>query len=165
MARTKMHQTATSRPKEGRTLDVVAQHRGITHRTALTDSGSLALRCDPARVVAEKEAGGGGYGPAPRLAPALPVDAGDVRAVRAVTSGPPCQEISTPSREVTDEERRAVESLEHLAARWPESLTLLAMEGTLVVVLSEDYAAGPVHRPDGAIVRTVRGIPCDGGGW
>lgn len=68
-----MHATPTARPsKERKGFDVVAQHRGITHRTALTDGGSLALRCSPSTIVADRSGEGEGPGAAPGLAPALP---------------------------------------------------------------------------------------------
>lgn len=42
------------------------------------------------------------------------------------------------SRDLTDEERKAVKSLERLAKKWPDTLMLFSWSGTLHVMLAED---------------------------
>ena len=79
------------------------------------------------------------------------------------------------SGDVTDEgdirlsesERRAVASLQRLASRWPSSLTLASMGGTLVVVHSDDPrfdSENAAERNDAALAY-VEGIPNTGGDW
>lgn len=63
--------------------------------------------------------------------------------------------------DLTDEERRAIDTLVRLGKRWPTSLRLFAWSGTLVI---ED-----IRRSTGdGRIRTIDGvprikIPCDGG--
>lgn len=66
------------------------------------------------------------------------------------------------SKALTDEERRAIASLERLVKRWPKSLKLFSWSGTLCVVQSEaDLLDGP--DPDAAVITTIQGIPNGGG--
>lgn len=46
-----------------------------------------------------------------------------------------------PSRELTDDEAKAIRSLERLAKKWPRSLMLLSWSGTLHVMLVDDAHA------------------------
>ena len=62
---------------------------------------------------------------------------------------------------LTDEERRAIASLERLAKRWPQSLMLFSWSGTLCVVRSEALLHG--DDPNAAVVTTITGIPNGGG--
>jgi hypothetical protein len=67
-----------------------------------------------------------------------------------------------PDPPLTDEERRAIASLERLAKRWPRSLTLFSWSGTLCIVRSDaDLLNG--GNPNDAIITTVEGIPNGGG--
>jgi len=68
----------------------------------------------------------------------------------------------------TDEERKAIASLERLAKKWPRSLTLQSMSGSLHVMHTDDCML-PIERgggcdPDKVIVH-IDGIPNDGGDW
>lgn len=54
-------------------------------------------------------------------------------------------------------ERRAIARLEKLAETWPQTLTLFAWSGTLVVFRSEDMPGNDVPS------HTIFGIPIDGG--
>lgn len=64
---------------------------------------------------------------------------------------------------VTEDEKRAIEALQRLAGRWPQSLTLFSWSGTLCIVRSEEdlFNGGD---PNDAIVAEIGGIPNDGGG-
>lgn len=70
-------------------------------------------------------------------------------------------------RELTTEERRAIESLKRLARRWPRTLTLASMSGDLCVIRTGDprfTGDGSLDRQE-AIVADIRGIPNTGGDW
>jgi hypothetical protein len=62
--------------------------------------------------------------------------------------------------DLTPEERKAVGSLERLAARWPSSLMLFSWSGSLCVMRSDRFLAGDPH---GAVITTIQGISNDGG--
>ena len=62
--------------------------------------------------------------------------------------------------ELTDEERRAIASLERLAKRWPQSLRLFSWSGTLCVIRSE---ADLLEEPEANVITTIEGIPNGGG--
>lgn len=66
-----------------------------------------------------------------------------------------------------ERERKAVASLQRLAARWPRSLTLLSMGASLCVVRTGDERLDAFDSADrcAAIVANVDGIPNDGGDW
>lgn len=69
--------------------------------------------------------------------------------------------------DVTPEEARAIASLKRLAAKWPRSLTLASMGGSLVVVHTNDErfdSAGTVER-ETAVLADIHGIPNTGGDW
>ncbi|WP_145977473.1 hypothetical protein [Rhodococcus sp. BS-15] len=63
--------------------------------------------------------------------------------------------------EFTEEETRAIRSLERLAKKWPASLTLLSWSGSLMVFHTEDVRSGRGLRS--ALGHTVYGISNDGG--
>lgn len=69
--------------------------------------------------------------------------------------------------ELTAEEKRAVASLKRLAGRWPRSLTVASMGGSLVVVRTGDERfdyGGSLERQE-AVVADIYGIPNTGGDW
>lgn len=81
--------------------------------------------------------------------------------------------ISTPAADeandaaLSDTERKAIMALHRLAKRWPETLTLVSMDGGLHVIRTGDprFASDDrVERGD-AVIQTVTSIPNDGGGW
>ncbi|RLI63007.1 MAG: hypothetical protein DRO67_06400 [Candidatus Asgardarchaeum californiense] len=57
---------------------------------------------------------------------------------------------------ITKEEEKAIASLERLAKKWPDSISLFSWSGTLVVMK---------HIEDGRLgyITTIEGIPNDGG--
>lgn len=68
---------------------------------------------------------------------------------------------------LTVEEDKAIRSLERLAKRWPRSLTLVSMGGSLHVVHTADErmgAPGNIERAE-AVLAGIVGIPNDGGDW
>lgn len=68
---------------------------------------------------------------------------------------------------MTDEERRAIASLQRLAGRWPQSLMLASMGGALVVVPTDDHDradGGDGLDPD-KVMADIPGIPNTGGDW
>lgn len=69
--------------------------------------------------------------------------------------------------ELTPEEERAIASLKRLARKWPRSLTLVSMGGTLSVVRTNDErfdSPSGIDRQE-AIVADIGGIPNTGGDW
>jgi hypothetical protein len=68
---------------------------------------------------------------------------------------------------VTAEEHRAIQSLHRLAKRWPRSLTLVSMGGSLHVIHTGDPRYGELAaEPRGdSVLDTFQGIPNDGGDW
>jgi hypothetical protein len=69
--------------------------------------------------------------------------------------------------DLTDEEARAIASLQRLAKRWPRSLTLFSWSGSLVVFHSADMATLTSSNDGGEkadlILDDIPGIPNDGG--
>lgn len=65
-------------------------------------------------------------------------------------------------RDLTDEEQRAVDSLQRLAKRWPQTLTLFSWSGSLVIV-STDMPPAAAADPNDAVLAYIAGIPNDGG--
>jgi hypothetical protein len=67
------------------------------------------------------------------------------------------------------EEAAAIRSLKRLAKRWPKSLDLWAMAGSLYVAKvppGEDPCCPKTRRArDELVVAEIMGIPCDGGDW
>lgn len=68
---------------------------------------------------------------------------------------------------LTEEERKAIESLNRLARRWPRSLTLASMGGSLVVVRSDDRAFSDGEGPGRSegVLWSSTAIPNTGGDW
>jgi hypothetical protein len=70
---------------------------------------------------------------------------------------------------LTDEERATIASLQRLAKRWPKSLTLISMEGSLGVIRTADPRWADETKPSferqDAIIADIDGIPNDGGAW
>lgn len=67
-------------------------------------------------------------------------------------------------RELTDEEAKAIRSLERLAKKWPKSLMLFSWSGALHVMDHAtvfDISGGTGHHE--ASITTISGIPNDGG--
>lgn len=71
------------------------------------------------------------------------------------------------TRALSDVERRAIQTLERLGKRWPRSLMVASMGGTLVVIPTADH-----ERDDGyggvdasKVLATIAGIPNTGGDW
>jgi hypothetical protein len=69
--------------------------------------------------------------------------------------------------DISDDEARAIHELNRLAARWPRTLTLVSMGGSLAVIRTGDPRYGARHPGDrqDAIIENIDGIPNDGGGW
>lgn len=61
--------------------------------------------------------------------------------------------------DLTDDEERAIRSLERLAKRWPRSLGLFGASGTLEVRRTSDENGGGARY----CVATILGIHADGG--
>lgn len=73
---------------------------------------------------------------------------------------------TAPSDDLTPEEASVVRSLQRLAKRWPQSLTLVSMGDTLSVIHTRDRrydADGWVHHE--AVLADIDGIPNTGGDW
>jgi hypothetical protein len=71
--------------------------------------------------------------------------------------------------ELSDEERKAIASLQRLAKRWPRSLTLASMGGQLVVVhtdspVFQELDGSNLNRHE-AVLADIHGIPNTGGDW
>lgn len=69
---------------------------------------------------------------------------------------------------LTPEERNAIASLRRLAKRWPQSLTLASMDGSLVVFRTGDERFHDIDGGDrtaSVIADDFYGIPNEGGGW
>lgn len=71
--------------------------------------------------------------------------------------------------DLTDEERRAIKSLERLAKKWPETLWLFSASGSLEVMRKGEDGQPVMNKygavDQGYIVATIHGIPNDGGDW
>lgn len=70
---------------------------------------------------------------------------------------------------LTDEEAAAIRSLDRLARKWPRSLMLASMGGSLYVVptaahLLEEQGRGFGMDPD-SVLACISGIPNTGGDW
>ena len=68
---------------------------------------------------------------------------------------------------MTDEELKAIQSLQRLARRWPKSLRLVSMGGDLFVVHTSDSRfldGGSLERQE-SILADIKGIPNTGGDW
>lgn len=69
--------------------------------------------------------------------------------------------------EVTPEEVRAIRALARLAKRWPQTLKLVSMGGSLHVIHAADERFGAVDSltRGETVLHTIQGIPNDGGDW
>lgn len=69
--------------------------------------------------------------------------------------------------ELTDEEERAIAALQRVARRWPQSLTLVSMGGSLSVIRTDDerFDSSSTAERGEAVVVDIYGIPNDGGDW
>ncbi|TDP92324.1 hypothetical protein EDF62_1530 [Leucobacter luti] len=68
---------------------------------------------------------------------------------------------------LTQAEATAIRSLQRLARKWPRSLTLASMGGSLVVVHTDDDrfdSSSGIERQE-AVLEDIRGIPNTGGDW
>ena len=77
------------------------------------------------------------------------------------------EETEDAGRPATEEELAAIASLKRLAKRWPRSLTLASMGGSLVVYHTDDerMSAGIAETRAQAVLDQITGIPNDGGDW
>lgn len=68
---------------------------------------------------------------------------------------------------VTREEQLAILALHRLAKRWPRSLTLVSMGGSLHVIHTGDarYDERSDEPRGDSVLDTFQGIPNDGGDW
>jgi len=69
---------------------------------------------------------------------------------------------------LTDEERKAIATLQRLAKRWPRTLMLLSYDSSLSVIHTADLDAiadGTDLARQDLILADIDGIPNDGGGW
>lgn len=71
------------------------------------------------------------------------------------------------SRDLTDDEAKAIASLERLAKRWPKTLRLVSMSGDLAVVHTKDdrFLSDDSLERQEAVLADIRGIPNTGGDW
>jgi hypothetical protein len=82
--------------------------------------------------------------------------------------GIPC--VGDNGDELTQEEALAIAALRRLALRWPQTLKVVSMGGSLSVVHTNDPRwglapeAGSQSRP-GCVLADIDGIPNDGGDW
>ncbi len=68
---------------------------------------------------------------------------------------------------LSDTERKAIMSLHRLAKRWPRTLTLASIGGTLYVIRTGDprYGSADNIERGEAVIQAILGIPNDGGDW
>jgi hypothetical protein len=70
---------------------------------------------------------------------------------------------------ITVREASVIDALRELGEHWPDSLTLLSMDGQLCVIHTADHdvAAGAIPGADrtSVILAVIDGIPNDGGAW
>ena len=73
--------------------------------------------------------------------------------------------VGPGGRPLTVEEEKAIASLERLARRWPDSLTLFSWSGSLVIFKSDEWRARPEPCDNASdySVGHIQGIPNDGG--
>lgn len=77
--------------------------------------------------------------------------------------------IADNGEQATGEEARAIRSLQRLARRWPKTLKLISMDGSLHVIHTDSEGL-PEYGEDrevrqACILADIRGIPNDGGSW
>jgi hypothetical protein len=68
---------------------------------------------------------------------------------------------------LTKDEMLAIRALARVSRRWPRSLTLLSMGGTLCVIHGDDerYGLPGGAERQAAVLYMFNGIPNDGGDW
>lgn len=69
---------------------------------------------------------------------------------------------------LTEDEAKAIRALHLLAKRWPRTLTLASMGGSLVVFHTGDERWGEprdIERQEAVLAADFGGIPNDGGDW
>jgi|HubBroStandDraft_2_1064218.scaffolds.fasta_scaffold746199_2 hypothetical protein len=68
---------------------------------------------------------------------------------------------------ITEQEAKAIRALQLLARRWPRSLTIASMGGSLVVFHTGDERWGGMRaeRAEAVLAEDFGGIPSDGGDW
>ena len=68
-------------------------------------------------------------------------------------------------RELTDEEAKAIASLQRLGKHWPRSLTLFSAAGQLIVIRTDTQARSlaDTRMTEADVLATIDGIPNDGG--
>lgn len=62
-------------------------------------------------------------------------------------------------RDLTSDERAAVNALRRIGKRWPKTIKLFSWSGSLVIFDTDDDLADPIH----SVLATVPGIINDGG--
>jgi hypothetical protein len=70
-------------------------------------------------------------------------------------------------RPLAPDEEKALKALKALAMKWPQTLQLLSMSGSMSVVFARDSRMNeddPVVRQE-SVIAEVYGIPNDGGDW
>lgn len=69
--------------------------------------------------------------------------------------------------DLSPDETSAIRGLQRLARRWPRSLTLASMGGSLVVVRTGDdrFVDGDALERQDAVLADIEGIPNTGGDW
>lgn len=68
---------------------------------------------------------------------------------------------------LTAEEAKVIASLQRLAKRWPNTLRLVSMDGSLHVVRADDdrfHSEDSMERVQ-SIIADIHGIPHEGGAW
>lgn len=71
-------------------------------------------------------------------------------------------------RALTAEETKAIAALQRVAKKWPRTLTLASMAGSLVVVSTDDdvfQGGGGPERSEGVLAYLGSDIPNTGGDW
>lgn len=68
----------------------------------------------------------------------IPRDQAILRRIRPPAQPWVAPKLPEPSEDFTEEERKAIKSLERLSKKWPKSLTLFSWSGTLVVFRTDD---------------------------
>jgi hypothetical protein len=78
-------------------------------------------------------------------------------------------DIEANEAALSDVERKAIASLERLAKRWPRSLKLVSMDGSLAVIRNGDPRFDSEQRVgverQACVIAHIDGIPNDGGAW
>lgn len=62
--------------------------------------------------------------------------------------------------DLTAEEKQAITALQRLAKKWPQTLVLFSMSGSLVIMDRDDFCANSAYAEE---LARIKGIPNDGG--